>query len=136
MRVFLDTNVFLYAVGGPHSERDACRMLLRRVGDGTVEATVNTEVIQEILFVLTRRGHGREALKLAGDVASLFPELLSVTRADMIAACKLLGRHPKLSVRDAVHAATMLNAGLHIVVSVDPDFDWLPDIRRVAPSAF
>ncbi len=52
MRVFLDTNVFLYAAGRAHPERDACASVLRRVADGSLDATVNTEVIQEILYVL------------------------------------------------------------------------------------
>ena len=46
MRVFLDTNIFLYAAGGPHPERAACERVLRRVADGSLEATINTEVIQ------------------------------------------------------------------------------------------
>ncbi len=55
MQVFLDTNVFLYAAGGPHPDREACAGLLQRVGEGSLDATVNTEVIQELLFVLARR---------------------------------------------------------------------------------
>jgi len=72
MRVFLDTNIFLYAAGRLHPERDACVQILRRVADGTLDATVNTEVIQEILYVLTRRGRQVEALALARHVAALF----------------------------------------------------------------
>ena len=58
MRVFLDTNIFLYAAGQAHTQRDACVDVLRRVAAGTLEATANSEVIQEILHVLVRRGRG------------------------------------------------------------------------------
>jgi predicted nucleic acid-binding protein len=44
-----------------------------------------------------------------------------------------LRQYPGLSVRDAVHAATMLRNGLSTVVSVDSDFDRIPQIRRLAP---
>lgn len=135
MPVFLDTNIFLYAAGGLHPQKDACVKLLQRVADGSLEATSNTEVAHEILFVLTRRGRPGEAVKLAGGVAALFPSLLPVTRDDMLKACDLIGRDKRLSVRDAVHAATMLNNGLDVVVSVDPDFDRIPRIRRVAPAS-
>jgi len=133
MQVFLDTNVFLYAIGGPHPQRDACVKLLLRVGDGSLGATINTEVVQEILFVLTRRGRRRDGLKLARDLTSLFPDLLPVTREDMLSACDLLQRHPRLPVRDAVHAATMLRNNLRLIVSVDPDFDQVAELRRIAP---
>jgi uncharacterized protein len=133
MRVFLDTNLFLYAAGRPHPERAACAQTLRRVADGTLDATVNTEVIHEILYVLTRRGRRAEALALARHVVSLFPDMLPVTSNDMTGSFRLLELHPTLSVRDAVHAATMLHNGLRTVISVDSDFDQIPEIRRVPP---
>jgi predicted nucleic acid-binding protein len=135
MPVFLDTHVFLYAAGGAHPQKRACAKLLQRVADGSLEATSNTEVAQEILFVLIRQGRATEAVKLAARVAALFPSLLPLTRDDMLKACELMGRQPGLPVRDAVHAGTMLNNGLHTVISVDPDFDRIPGIRRVAPAS-
>lgn len=135
MQVFLDTNVFLYAAGGSHLEREACTRILQRVADGSLDATVNTEVVQEILFVLTRRGRRHEALALARDVTLLFPDLLPVTRDDILSACNLLQQYSRLSVRDAVHAATMLRNGLRTVISVDSHFDLIPEIQRVAPGS-
>ncbi|MGH9402339.1 MAG: type II toxin-antitoxin system VapC family toxin [Terriglobia bacterium] len=135
MPVFLDTNIFLYAAGGPHPQKSACVKILQRVADGSFDATSNTEVVQEILFVLTRRGRASDAVKLARGVAALFPNLLPVTRDDMLRACDLIARQERLSVRDAVHAATMLNNGVSIVVSVDSDFDHIPGLRRVVPAS-
>ena len=135
MTVFLDTNIFLYAAGAPHPLRDACAEVLRRVADGSLEATSNCEVVQELLYVLTRRGRRDEALKLARYLTVLFPDLLAITPADLEGACALLRRYSRLSVRDAVHVGTMLHNGLRTVVSVDPDFDQVSEIRRVAPDA-
>ena len=135
MQVFLDTNVFLYAAGRAHAERNACANVLRRVADGSLDATINTEVLQEIFYVLARRGRREDALTLAGNAAALFPDMLPVTRDDMLSAVDLLRQYPKLSVRDAVHAASMLRNGLRTVVSVDTDFDQISEIRRVAPSS-
>lgn len=135
MQVFLDTNIFLYALGGAHPERAACIRLLQRVGEGSLNATVNTEVVQELLYVLTRRGRRQEALKLARAVTELFPDLLPVTRDDIQMACDLIRNYARLGVRDALHAATMLRNGLRTVVSVDADFDQISEIRRVAPGS-
>ncbi len=133
MRVFLDTNIFLYAAGQTHPQREACVAVLRRVAAGTLEATANSEVTQEILDVLVRRGRGEDGVALARHVAALFPDLLPVTGEDLRRACDLIERYPKLPVRDAVHAATMLGNGLKEVISVDEDFDQVREIRRVAP---
>ena len=135
MPVFLDTNIFLYAAGGPRPEREACIALLRRVSDGSMDTIFNAEVVQEVMFVLVRRGRLRDGLRLARDVLAFFPGLFLVTRQDMLRACGLLERYPRLPVRDAIHVATMLNNGLQTVVSVDADFDQVVEIRRVAPGS-
>ena len=135
MRAFIETNIFLYAAGKPHPEREACVQILRRVAEGTLDATANTEVIQEILYVLTRRGQRPEALALARRVMVLCPNLLPVTSEDLVEAFRLLEKYPGLTVRDAVHVGTMLRNGLTTVISVDPDFDRIPEIRRLAPGS-
>lgn len=135
MRTFLDTNVFLYAAGQPHPQREACAQVLRQVASGRLEATVNSEVLQEILYVLARRGRRDDAIALARHAASLFPDLLPVTRDDLLGACDLMGRYRRLSVRDAIHAATMLRNGLTRIISVDSDFDQIQEIRRIDPAA-
>jgi len=61
-----------------------------------------------------------------GHVAAPFPDLLPVTRDEVLEACKMIARDPKLPVRDAVHAATMLRNGLRRIISVDLDFDRIP----------
>jgi predicted nucleic acid-binding protein len=45
MRTFLATNIFLYAAGGEHPRRAACVRMLQKVAKGTLEATVNSEVL-------------------------------------------------------------------------------------------
>ena len=133
MPAFLDTNVFLYAAGADHPRREACVRALHKVSEGTLQATVNSEVLQEILYVLSRRGRRQDAVTLANHVASLFPDLLPVTREDILGACDLIRRYARLPVRDAIHAATMLRNGLKEIISVDQDFDQIREIRRIDP---
>jgi predicted nucleic acid-binding protein len=63
--VFLDTNVFLYAIGAQHPLKAAGQQVLERVGNGTLEAVTSTEVIQEILYPRCgSRGHHAEQRNL------------------------------------------------------------------------
>lgn len=133
MPLFLDTNIFLYSAGRPHPERDASVRILERVAEGSLEATTSTEVIQEILYVLIRRGQRQEGLSLAAKITALFPGLLPITRDDISAAVDLLRKYPALPVRDAIHAASMIQSGVKTIVSVDSDFDLISEIRRLEP---
>jgi predicted nucleic acid-binding protein len=133
-RVFLDTNVFLYAAGGDHPLRAPCGELLTRVGSGDLDATTSTEVVQELLYVLTRRNLRSEAQSLASAVQDMFPDVLPVTHADMRLTCQLLADHPSLPVRDAVHCAVMITNGITRIISADTHFDSLPDIQRIDPA--
>lgn len=129
--IFLDTNVFLYAAGADHPLRDASQQVLRRVAEGALQATINTEILQEIVFVLNRRGLRALGLDLARSAALLFPDLLPVTRYDMLTACDLIERHPQLRPRDAVHAATMINNGIESILTADSHFNDLSGIKAV-----
>jgi predicted nucleic acid-binding protein len=53
---------------------------------------------------------------------------------DVLEACSLLQAHAGLGARDALHAAVMKNSQLHVLVSVDRDFDVIPDLKRIAPA--
>lgn len=133
--VFLDANVFLYAAGGEHRLRDPCRRILRKVEEGSLPANTGSEVVQELLFVLSRRGMVEQGILLARTVLALFPEVLPRTRADVTGACDLLERHPSLTPRDAVHVATMRGHGIDTILSADTHFDVVDGIRRVDPGS-
>jgi uncharacterized protein len=133
MQTFIDTNIFLYAAGGAHPQRARCVQVLRNLAAGKLHATINSEVVQEILYVLSRRGRLDDALTLASHITSLFPDLLPVSRGDILEACNLLRIHPHLAVRDAIHAATMIRNDITQIISVDQDFDQIDGIRRIEP---
>jgi predicted nucleic acid-binding protein len=130
---FLDSNVFLYAAGGDHPYRRPCQDILRRVAEGELDATTSSEVVQEILHVLTRRGFPTQAVTLARSILAVMPSVLEVGAREMSAACDLLDSTPGLPVRDAVHAATMLAHDVAVLVSADTHFDRLGRVRRLAP---
>ncbi len=61
----------------------------------------------------------------------MFPDLLHVTRSDMLIACDLFERYPDLPPRDAVHAATMINNGIHTIMTADTHLDDIEEIKVV-----
>lgn len=132
--IFLDTNILIYAVGAPHPLQAACQRVVQQARDGSLECNINTETIQEIMHVLTRRGQSGHANRLAQDLCNMFPQMLPVLREDMLDALALLRQNPALPARDAVHAATMRRTGIAEIMSMDPHFDRIPGIRRILPT--
>lgn len=133
-RLFLDTNIFLYAVGGEGPHREACRAVLAAVGRGALNGVTNSEVLQEILHVRARRIGTKDATQAARSAAGIVAEVLPVTVEDILDACSLLDSNPNLNVRDALHVAVMQNARISLLVSVDRDFDSLKTLRRLDPT--
>lgn len=131
--IFVDSNVPMYVAGGAHPLREPALRFMERVRAGEVEACTSAEVLQEILHRYA--GLGRR--DLAGRVYDLFvqlcPIVLPVTLADTDRAKSLLGSVARLSVRDAVHAAVMLNNDVVEIATFDRGFDEVPAIRRVEP---
>ena len=131
--VFLDANVFLYAAGSPHSHREPCRRILRLVEEGALPSNTSVEVVQDLLYVLWRRGLAEKGVRLAQSVMDLFPALLPLTSDDLRDACNLLTGDTALTPRDAVHVATMRRHGIGSIVSADVHFDGIRGIRRIDP---
>jgi predicted nucleic acid-binding protein len=131
-RVYLDTNVFLYAIGTEHRYRDACRALVRALGTGSLRGETSVETLKEIVHHRRRRGdmdateRGRQALALCHTVHTLDVPVA-------FAALDLIDQHPSLPTRDAVHAATALANGIATVLSADQDFDAVAGLTRVDP---
>jgi hypothetical protein len=131
VKVFVDSNIPMYVAGREHPAREPARRLLERARDGEVEACTSTEVLQEILF----RYSALRRLDLGAQVYDLFVQVCSVvfpvTLADTDRARDLLVKGPKISARDAVHAAVMLNNGLSRIATLDAGFDAVPGVTRL-----
>jgi predicted nucleic acid-binding protein len=89
-------------------------------------------MLQEILY----RYVGLRRADLAVEVYDLFVKLCSavfpVTLADTDRARDLVGRGVGASVRDAVHAAVMLNNEIETIASFDRGFDKIAGIERLS----
>ena len=132
MRVFIDSNIPMYVAGRDHPNREPARRFLERVRAGEVEGCTSTEVLQEILY----RYAALRRLDLAGDVYDLFvqlcPVVFAVTLADTDRARAMLSRSSSVGVRDAIHAAVMLNNEITSIATFDAAFDRVPGVSRVS----
>lgn len=116
--VFVDTNVFVYAVGGQHPLREPARKSLREhVAAGTPLAT-SAEVLQELLHVYLPVGR-METLDAALTLASDLTTVLPVDASDVRAARDLVVSRPGLGARDLLHLAVATRHGAVAILSFD-----------------
>jgi predicted nucleic acid-binding protein len=134
--VFVDTNIPMYAHGGAHPLREACRSALAHLVHGSVKAYSSTEVHQEILYQYVSLGRRTEARQVSRDFAVIVPAILPVTRHDIKRVWQLMVDYPGLACRDYVHLAVMLNNNLRRILSADSHFDLVREIVRVPPQDF
>lgn len=109
--IFVDTNVFMYAVGREHPLRgDARAVFLSAAETGEVLVT-SAEVLQELLHAYLPVGRLSTldaALELARSrMAAIWP----VEEGDVDLARSLVERHPTLGARDLLHVACMMRRG-------------------------
>lgn len=131
--MLVDSNVVMYAGGAPHPNKAPSVRFLESVADGSHEAAIDAEVLQEILHryrALKRWEDGRRVYDLA---RCIFAVVLPVTSDVLDIARWLLDQNPRLSARDALHASVVRHHDLEGVWSFDRDFDTIPWLERVEP---
>jgi hypothetical protein len=130
--IFVDSNIPMYVAGRDHPHRASSQRFLEMARAGEVEICTSTEVLQEILY----RYSALKRLDLAGGVYDLFvqlcPVVLPITLADTDLARRLVTDTAGISVRDAIHAAVMMNHDIEHIATFDVGFDAIPGIQRVA----
>lgn len=116
--IFVDTNVFIYAVGRAHPLRAVAREALTgRVREGRRLAT-SVEVLQELLHVYLPVGR-ESTLDAAMHLATGLSEVWTVDAEDVRDARLLHGQHPGLSARDLVHLAVCRRHGVEELLTYD-----------------
>lgn len=122
----------MYLVGAAHPHKvDAQRRLERAIADGERLVT-DAEVLQEILHryvAIGRRDAIQPALEaLLGVVDQVFP----VDQQTVLRARDIVLAYPRLSARDAVHAAVMEAKSIATIFTFDAGFDAFPGLERLS----
>ena len=140
-KIFLDTNIFLYARGKGHPYKNPCARLILAIADGSFARewgapAVDSEVFQEILYFYSQRGNPRSGLEVCRDLLVFNLEIFPIGSLEVERMIELgekyLGKG--LPPRDLIHAAAMLTHGIENIISADTHFDIIEGIRRLDPA--
>ncbi|MFQ6086189.1 MAG: type II toxin-antitoxin system VapC family toxin [Candidatus Bathyarchaeia archaeon] len=120
-RFLLDTNVFIAAIKDPKKQTVALKLILRLIGDRSIELVGNRFLIEEMLRYLTEF-RSETAATLLG--ALLHRTKVVSVRRGHVRACQayFTAKDPI----DVLNAATCLQAGATLI-SNDKDFNRIRD---------
>jgi len=133
--ILVDANVIMYAAGAEHPHKRPSVALLGRVAHGEVEATIDAEVLQEILHRYRAIGRWEDGRRVYDLARQLFRNVVPVTAEVLDRARRILDTDRRIMARDALHAAVVMSEGLEAVCSWDRDFDRIKGIVRREPDA-
>lgn len=130
----LDANVIVYSLGKEHPYKEPCVKVMFEVSEHTTDFAIDVEMLQEILHLFQRRGDLATGIKATEHLVNLFPTVIPVTVNEIKIAGSLMPNHPRLSARDAIHAAVVQLHGLEGIVSTDRAFDEVSGLTRYDPT--
>jgi len=132
MKVYIDTNVFIYAATDEGKIGDAARKILADIQRGKYEAYTAMVTLTEAMHVVGRMLGRTDAQFVADNILKL-PHLTIIICDQPI--MKTAMHHyikDKLLVHDAIHLASMLSRNITTIISQDKDFDKVTLVKRKA----
>jgi predicted nucleic acid-binding protein len=128
---YCDSNLFIYPVIYTGPRATAATKILAYLADGELEALTCSLTIDEVLWIIWKKCGREIAVEEAKRVLE-FPNLRVVDTkvSDLAKAIELVKKY-HLGPRDAIHAACSLNHAIFSVISDDPDFDRVRELKRL-----
>ncbi len=117
--IFVDTNVFMYAVGKPHPLQSRAQQFFDESMHNREMLFTSAEVIKELMHVYLRmkRPHTLDSALELMDKAGV--EVWPLEEADVILARRLHEQYPSLEARGLCHLASCRRRGVRQIMTFD-----------------
>ena len=129
--MFIDANVFIYAVRASDETGKKSRAFLERVIKGEQHASTSVLVLNEVLFFFLQADKA-----IAIEAWNRFSALPNLDILPLDAhSCRFVPEFVSAGLRpnDAFHASAMKSAGIISICSFDSDFDKIRGLKRQEP---
>ena len=128
--IFIDTNVFVYAVGRPHPNKEPARKFFIEANQNRTLLFTSAEVLQELAHVFLSVGRSDD-FDAAMDLAAIFEvQVWPLEEEDVISARQLHERYPDLGARDLCHLASCQRRGVSHIETFDRRLKAVSAIRE------
>jgi len=134
--IYVDSNIFISSFLTDDKKSDTCKSIISKIVNNEVTAFTSVLTWYELVWV-ARKHLGKQDSIGEGKKFLEFPSLriLDVDELIIRMAQDLMESY-NLKPRDAIHAATAISHGVKQLISDDPDFDAVKEIKRVPIEKF
>lgn len=129
---YIDSNIFFYAKTMDRRYGKSCAKIVRNPAKGEIDGMASTLMLLEVANALRKYGLVGEVKDEIDAIYSL-PMKIVPLNDTIIRWAGGIYDEVKISPYDCVHAATMKKFGVKEIISVNKDFDKVPNIKRIKP---
>ena len=120
--IFVDTNVFMYAVGRSHPLRESARKFFVDSVQNRTSLCTSAEVLQELVHAYLPVGRGRTLDAALSLIVRVGVEVWPLEGEDVYLARQLGEQFPTLGARDLCHLASCQRRGVTDIKTFDQAF--------------
>lgn len=117
--IFIDTNVFMYAVGRPHPLRNPAREFFAASLQRRIPLCTSAEVLQELAHAYLPVGRLETLDAALALVQRAGVQVWPLEEADVTLSRQLHEQHPELGARDLCHLASCRRRGVGEIMTFD-----------------
>ena len=128
--MYLDSNVFIFAALNQDEKGNRSRNLIKEIREGKERAATSALTFDEVVWKVKKTIDTNAAL-IAGKAVLEMQNLIILEVNDSILweAYRLIKNYD-MDPRDSIHAACAIVNGAFIIISDDPDFDRIKELKR------
>lgn len=135
-RIYLDTNVWIYALEGFESFAQPLAELFARIDDGELAAVTSELTLSEALVKpFQSNQHELERIYLDTLQSSETLTVAPVSREVLTSAARLRAQYPSIKLPDAIHAATALAQDARMFITNDARFGTVGALTSIVLNA-
>ena len=128
-RVFIDTNIPMYAAGNEHPNKEPSIKILEKISKGQIFGVTSAEVLQEILHRYQSINMLSSGIEIFEEFSNIVDEILPINFKILETAKNILTGNPGILTRDAIHAATIEYYNIDYIATFDKHFSIFKNIR-------
>ncbi|MHB1493594.1 MAG: type II toxin-antitoxin system VapC family toxin [Thermoplasmataceae archaeon] len=128
--IYIDSNVFIYAVLNTEFIGNEARSILSQVQKGQIKASTSALTFDELIWIIKKERSRNDSL-LAGEAFLNMSGLKLVeVNTNVLAGAIAIMKKYSLDPRDSIHAASAIIEKAEVMISEDKDFDKIREIKR------